>query len=110
MLPPEEEHCDMFIYPISHSFQRSGKEYDLILNRTTEERPDLSCVVNGIPILNSEFKPLGHTQLQRRKDTLKALLRARKSINQQLEAKGGLGISAVFLNMGMYICIYSCNR
>ncbi|CAI2180548.1 6626_t:CDS:2 [Funneliformis geosporum] len=67
----EEEHCDMFVYPISRSFHRSGKEYDLVLNRAT-----------------------------RGKDTMKAQLKARKSINQQLETKGGPGISAVFLNMG----------
>ncbi|CAG8507266.1 7972_t:CDS:10, partial [Scutellospora calospora] len=99
----EEEHCDMFIYPIARSFHRSEKEYELRLNRTTsgsKSRPDLSCVVNDVLILNSEFKPLGCTPLQEKKDRLKAHLKARKSINQQLEIKGGPGESVIFLNIG----------
>ncbi|CAG8700828.1 2324_t:CDS:2, partial [Cetraspora pellucida] len=57
----EEEHCDMFIYPIARSFRRNDKEYELKLNRAnvgSKTRPDLSCTVNDVPILNSEFKPL----------------------------------------------------
>ncbi|CAG8485173.1 2405_t:CDS:2, partial [Acaulospora colombiana] len=45
----------------------------------------------AVPILNSEFKPLGCTPLQQKKDRLKVQLKARKSINQQLESKGGPG-------------------
>ncbi|GET67140.1 hypothetical protein GLOIN_2v833580 [Rhizophagus irregularis DAOM 181602=DAOM 197198] len=71
------------------------------------KRPDLSCVVNGVPILNSEFKPLGNTPLQRMKDRLKAQLRARKSINQQLQNKGGPGEAVIFLNMGDLMESYS---
>ncbi|CAJ0833582.1 14340_t:CDS:10 [Entrophospora sp. SA101] len=99
----EEEHCDMFIYPITRSFHRPEKEYELGLNRATarsKTRPDLSCLVNGVAILNSEFKPLGFTPLQGKKDRLKAQLKGRKSINQQLERKGGPGESAIFLNLG----------
>ncbi|CAG8570243.1 908_t:CDS:10, partial [Cetraspora pellucida] len=99
----KKEHCDMFIYPIVRSFRRSEKEYELRLNRTTagsKSRPDLSCVVNDVLILNSEFKPLGCTPLQEKKDRLKAHLKAHKSINQQLEQKGGSGESAIFLNIG----------
>ncbi|CAG8670495.1 613_t:CDS:2, partial [Paraglomus brasilianum] len=58
----EEEHCLRFVYPISRPFFVSEKEYDLVLNRSnsgSKKRPDLSCMVNGVPILNSEFKPLG---------------------------------------------------
>ncbi|CAG8791522.1 9053_t:CDS:2, partial [Cetraspora pellucida] len=105
VVPPklsEEEHCDMFIYPIARSFRRSEKEYELRLNRTTtgsKSRPDLSCVVNDISILNSEFKPLGCTPLQEKKDRLKAHLKSRKSINQQLERKGGPAESVIFLNI-----------
>ncbi|CAG8648657.1 8785_t:CDS:2, partial [Ambispora leptoticha] len=61
--------------------------------------PDLSCVVNGVPILNSKYKPLGSTPLQRMKDRLKVQLRARKSINQQLQSKGGPGEAVILLNV-----------
>ncbi|CAG8517063.1 16143_t:CDS:2, partial [Acaulospora colombiana] len=54
----------------------------------------------AVPILNSEFKSLGCTPLQRKKDRLKVQLKARKSINQQLESKGGPGEASIFLNMG----------
>ncbi|CAG8703677.1 11527_t:CDS:2, partial [Dentiscutata heterogama] len=100
----EEEHCYMFLYPISRPlFTGSEKEYELRLNRAnkgTKKRPDLSCTVNDVPILNSEIKPLGYTHLQRRKDSLKVQLNARKSINLQLETKGGPGEAGTFLNMG----------
>lgn len=100
----EEEHCYMFLYPISRPlFTGSEKEYELRLNRAnkgTKKRPDLSCTVNDVPILNSEIKPLGYTPLQWRKDSLKVQLNARKSINQQLETKGGPGEAGIFLNMG----------
>ncbi|CAG8521200.1 14871_t:CDS:2 [Acaulospora colombiana] len=56
----EEEHCDMFIYPLTRLFRGSEKEYELRLNRAnagSKTRPDLSCIVNDVLILNSEFKP-----------------------------------------------------
>ncbi|CAG8487611.1 259_t:CDS:10 [Acaulospora morrowiae] len=74
----EEEHCDMFIYPIIRSFHGSEKEYTLRLNRAnagSKTRPDLSCTVTDIPILSSEFKPLGCTPLQQKKDKLKVQLK-----------------------------------
>src|SRR4051812_8676844 len=101
----EEEHCLHFVYPIARPFFVGEKEYDLVLNRSntgSKRRPDLSCVVDGVPILNSEFKPLGNTPLQRLKDRLKAQLKARKSINQQLQSKGGPGEAVIFLNMGRW--------
>ena len=99
----EEDHCLRFVYPISRPFFVGEKEYDLVLNRSnsgSKKRPDLSCMVNGVPILNSEFKPLGSTPLQRMKDRLKAQSRAQKSINQQLQSKGGPGKAVILLNMG----------
>ncbi|CAG8704838.1 6915_t:CDS:2 [Funneliformis caledonium] len=54
----------------------------------TAIRPDLSCLVNEIPILNSEIKLPGFTPLQQQKDRLKVQLRGRKSINQLLRMKG----------------------
>ena len=68
----------------------------------TRKRPDISCVVNGTPILNSEIKPLGYTPLQKKKDSVKAQLRAKKSVNEQLNIKGGPGEAAILMNMGMY--------
>ncbi|KAG9304596.1 hypothetical protein G9A89_020160 [Geosiphon pyriformis] len=106
----EEEHCLNFLYPIVRPFFGGEKEYDLVLNRSnagSKKRPDLSCVVNGIPILNSEFKPFGSTSLQRMKDRLKVQLRARKSINQQLQSKGGPGKAVIFLNAGDLMESYS---
>lgn len=84
-------------------FSGSEKEYDLQLNRAnkgSKKRPDLSCTVNNVAILNSEIKPLGHTPLQRNQDKLKVQLKARKSINQQLNTKRGPGEAGIFLNMG----------
>jgi hypothetical protein len=101
----EEEHCYKFLYPITKPFfQNPLSEYKVVLNRATagsRKRPDLSCVVDDVTILNSEIKPLRCTPLQMQKDILKAQLRARKSINMQLKNKGGPGRSGVFLNMGM---------
>ncbi|CAG8540285.1 21315_t:CDS:2 [Dentiscutata erythropus] len=77
----EEEHCDMFIYPIARSFRRNDKEYELKLNR-------------------ANFKPLGYTPLQEKMDRLKVQLKARKSINQQLQRKGGPGEAVMFLSIG----------
>ncbi|CAG8651982.1 9246_t:CDS:10, partial [Acaulospora morrowiae] len=100
----EDEHCYMFLHPISRPlFAGSRKEYELILNRAntgSTKRPDLSCTVDRVPILNSEFKPVGCTPLQRKKDGLKVQLKARKSINQQLQRKGGPGEAVILLNMG----------
>ncbi|CAG8585572.1 14661_t:CDS:2 [Acaulospora colombiana] len=61
---------------------------------------DRYLLVNDVSILNSEIKPLGYTPLQRMNDSLKVQLTARKSINQQLETKGGPGEAGIFLNMG----------
>jgi len=77
----------------------------MLLNYSTgdsRKRLGFACVVNDIPILISEIKPLGYTPLQQKKDNLKVQLQARKSINQQLLTKGGLGEAAIFVNMGMY--------
>ncbi|CAG8737662.1 1845_t:CDS:10, partial [Funneliformis caledonium] len=99
----EEEHIDMFVYPITRSlFRGPEKEYELRLNRAVQaqKKTDLSCVVDDITILNSEFKPLGCYPRQRYEEKLKAQLRGRKSINQQLQKKDGPGESAIFTNLG----------
>ncbi|CAG8516941.1 10924_t:CDS:10, partial [Funneliformis caledonium] len=99
----EELHCDKLLYPyiISLFFGRLA-EYEVRLNRTvsgTQKRPDFSCVVDDVPILNSEFKPLGVTPFKRKKDFTKVHLRAKKSINQQLNLKGGPGEAGLLMNM-----------
>ncbi|CAB5355447.1 unnamed protein product [Rhizophagus irregularis] len=100
----EDEHTCMFLHPISRPlFTGPEKEYELRLNRAdkgSKKRPDLSCTVDGVSILNSEIKPLGHTPLQQKKDRIKAQLKARKSINLQLRTKRGPGEAGIFLNMG----------
>ncbi|RIA81845.1 hypothetical protein C1645_836293 [Glomus cerebriforme] len=45
--------------------------------------------LDGVLILNSEIKPIGHTSLQQKKDRLKAQLKAQKLINLQLHTKRG---------------------
>ncbi|CAG8830426.1 28010_t:CDS:2, partial [Gigaspora margarita] len=85
----EEEHCFTFLYPIVHLFFTGKKEYKLSLNRANlgKERPNLSCTINNILILNSEIKPIGCTPLLQKKDHIKVQLKGRKSINQQLKEK-----------------------
>ncbi|CAG8473424.1 2223_t:CDS:10 [Paraglomus brasilianum] len=100
----EVEHCYRFLYPITCPFFLGPqKEYKMLLNYSTgdsRKRLGFACVVNDIPILISEIKPLGYTPLQQKKDNLKVQLQARKSINQQLLTKGGPGEAAIFVNMG----------
>ncbi|PKC55151.1 hypothetical protein RhiirA1_403104 [Rhizophagus irregularis] len=68
----ENEHCYKFLHPISRPiFSNSKKEYELTLNHANKnltKRPVFSCVIEDIPILNSEFKPLGSIPLQCNKD------------------------------------------
>jgi len=63
----------------------------------------LSCVIDDIPLLVSEIKPLGYTPLQKVKGFIKVQLHAKKSINNQLSAKGGPAKAALFTNMGIYV-------
>ncbi|CAI2182059.1 1548_t:CDS:2 [Funneliformis geosporum] len=101
----EDEHCFKLLHPIIRPFffTDSREEYVIRLNRTTSgtaTRPDFSCLVNDIPILNSEIKPPGFTPLQGQKDKLKVQLRARKSINQLLRTKGGPDETVLLTNQG----------
>ncbi|CAI2186768.1 7531_t:CDS:10 [Funneliformis geosporum] len=63
----------------------------------------ISLSIDDITILNSEIKPLKCTPLQQKRDTVKAKLRARKSINLQLQRKGGPAEAGIFLNMGEWM-------
>ncbi|CAJ0745343.1 22970_t:CDS:2, partial [Entrophospora sp. SA101] len=86
-------HEDSYIYA-----DRSILDYDIQLNRAvkgTRKRPDFSCLVDKIPVLVSEFKPLGCTPLQKKRDFVRVHLRAKKSLNQQLNLKGGPGEGSI---------------
>jgi len=105
----KDEHCFKLLYPIIHPlfFTDSCEEYVIRLNRATSgtvTRPDFSCLVNDIPILNSEIKPLRFTPLQGQKDKLKVQLRTRKSINQLLKTKDGSDETVLLTNQGMFTC------
>ncbi|CAI2189256.1 17994_t:CDS:2 [Funneliformis geosporum] len=54
----------------------------------------------NVAFINSEIKPLGCTPLLRKKDSLKVQMEGRKSINQQLETKGGPSEVALLTNFG----------
>ncbi|CAG8835139.1 23170_t:CDS:1, partial [Gigaspora margarita] len=41
-----------------------------------KQRPDFYCIVDEVPLLNSEIKPLGCGPLKKEKDMIKAHLRA----------------------------------
>ncbi|CAG8679927.1 7290_t:CDS:2, partial [Racocetra fulgida] len=102
----EDEHCRIFLNPyISPIFLKKNNNYEVQLNRAvkgTKQRPDLSCVVDNVALLNSEIKPMGSRPLNKKKDFSKVHLRARKTINQQLTSKGGPGETAMLLNHGLF--------
>ncbi|CAG8697750.1 5916_t:CDS:2, partial [Acaulospora morrowiae] len=106
----EDEHCRLFLNPyITPIFLKKNNNYEVRLNRAvagTKQRPDLSCVVDDIPLLNSEIKPMGSHLLSKKKDFAKVHLRARKTINQQLTSKGGPGEIAMLLNHGDIVQTY----
>ncbi|CAG8456381.1 2857_t:CDS:2 [Racocetra fulgida] len=77
-------------------------KYEVQLNHavcSTKKWPDFFCVVNDIPILNSEIKLLGVTSFRKKKDFVKLHLIAKKLINQQLNLKGGLGVAGLLINI-----------
>ncbi|CAG8737722.1 8032_t:CDS:2, partial [Racocetra persica] len=106
----EDEHCRIFLNPyISSIFLKKNNNYEVQLNRAvkgTKQRPDLSCVVDNVPLLNSEIKPMGSRPLNKKKDFSKVHLRGRKTINQQLTSKGGPGETAMLLNHGDIVQTY----
>ncbi|CAG8608962.1 16495_t:CDS:2, partial [Racocetra fulgida] len=98
----EQEHYAQFLYSyINLIFLKRNNEYNVQLDynvKDTRQRPDFACTVDEVPLMNSEIKPLGCGPLKREKDIIKAYLRAVKSINQQIFAKGRPGESMIFLN------------
>ncbi|CAG8514233.1 17434_t:CDS:10 [Cetraspora pellucida] len=106
----EDEHCLSFLNPyITSIFLKKNNNYEVRLNRAvkgTKQRPDLSCVVDDVPLLNSEIKPMGVRPLSKKKDFVKVHLRARKTINQQLTSKGGPGETVMLLNHGDIVQTY----
>ena len=87
----EDLHCCNYLHPFIKPLFIIPKVYEVRLDRSvagSRKRPDFSCVVDDIPLLNSEIKPLGFIPLQKKKDFAKVNLKAKKSINQQLSLKG----------------------
>ncbi|CAG8566444.1 7623_t:CDS:2 [Funneliformis mosseae] len=98
----ENKHCVYYLDPfIKIIFGGEYTPYTLELNKSVngKQRPDFSCVIDNIAVLNSEIKPLGYTQYRKDQDFVKVHLKGKKSINQLLE-KGGPNKSIAFLNMG----------
>ncbi|CAJ0756199.1 7507_t:CDS:2, partial [Entrophospora sp. SA101] len=65
------------------------------------KRPDFSCRIDNITILNSEIKPSGYTPFQKNKDFVKINTRAKHSINQLLSKKGGPNYTMFLSNMAL---------
>ena len=105
----EDEHRFLFLDPLLKPiFSRPYAPYEVKLNRAvnasnTKKRPDFLCHVDNVSILNSEVKPLGFTSLQKSKDFIKSCCKAKKSINQMLDQKGGPYQSISLINMGIDI-------
>ncbi|CAI2194440.1 7922_t:CDS:10, partial [Funneliformis geosporum] len=99
----EDEHRFRYLDPFLKIFGGPYKNYKLRLNRTvngSQKRPDFSCVVDDVPILNSEVKPIGYTELQRDKDYVKVNFRAKKTINTLIKNGGVPDQTIFFINMG----------
>ena len=67
----ENKHSVYYLDPfIKIVFGGEYTPYTLELNKSVngKQRPDFSCVIDDIAILNSEIKPLGYTQLMKNKD------------------------------------------
>ncbi|CAG8616941.1 2447_t:CDS:2 [Ambispora gerdemannii] len=91
----QTKYAYLYLHPITRPFFSGEKEYELTLKRS-----DIACEVYEVAMLNSKSKPMGYTPLQRKNDSLKVQLRAQKSINQQMDSRGGPGEAATLLNMG----------
>ncbi|CAJ0906389.1 17728_t:CDS:2, partial [Entrophospora sp. SA101] len=100
----EGEHCCFYLHPLLKPFFcRSFKNYEVRLNKSVNnslKRPDFSCRIDNITILNSEIKPSGYTPFQKNKDFVKINTRAKHSINQLLSKKGGPNYTMFLSNMG----------
>ncbi|CAG8730490.1 10861_t:CDS:2, partial [Cetraspora pellucida] len=88
---------DLCVIP-THSPNKISEE--LHYDNGTKKRPDFSCVVDDVPMLNSEIKPFGVTLLGKKKGFSKVHLKAKKSVNQQLNLKGGPEEAGLLINMG----------
>ncbi|CAG8676227.1 5855_t:CDS:2 [Funneliformis caledonium] len=106
----EDEHRFQFLDPfLKPIFGGPYKNYNLRFNRIvygTQKRPDFSCIVDEVPILNSEVKPIGYTRLQKDKDYIKVNLRAKKTINILIK-NGGVTDQTAFLLTWVYIMKFS---
>ncbi|CAG8765374.1 5145_t:CDS:2, partial [Acaulospora colombiana] len=96
----EDKHCIHYLAPFIKLLGGECTSLDLELDvgEDGNKEADFSCVVDGIPILNSEIKPLDYTQLMEDQDFVRVHLKGKKSINSLLE-KGGPNKSIALLNM-----------
>lgn len=103
----EDEHCYFYLHPLLKPFFcHNFKNYEVRLNKSVGnslKRPDFSCRIDNITILNSEIKPCGYTPFQKNKDFVKINIQAKRSINQLLSKKGGPNYTMFLSNMG--ICL-----
>ncbi|CAJ0913373.1 2200_t:CDS:2, partial [Entrophospora sp. SA101] len=87
----EDLHCCNLLYPhVRPIFNQLFKDYDIQLNRAvkgTRKRPDFSCLVDKIPVLVSEFKPLGCTPLQKKERFCESALKGQEIIKSTIEFK-----------------------
>nr|CAG8449001.1 2834_t:CDS:2 [Entrophospora candida] len=99
----EDEHCCFYLHPLLKPFFCcSFKNYEVRLNKSVDnslKRPDFSCRIDNITILNSEIKPSGYTPFQKNKDFVKINTQAKHSINQLLSKKGGPNYTMFLSNM-----------
>jgi len=109
MKTSEDEHRFLYLDPmLKPIFSRPYKCYELKLNKSvngTHKRPDFTCNVDQLPILNSEVKPTGFTTLQKNKGFIKVNYRAKKTINDLLNKRGGPNKAVFFINMGIYFLL-----
>ncbi len=106
----EQEHYLQFLHLfINLIFLKRNKDYEVQLDclvKETKLRPDLSCTIDGISVLNSEIKLLEYSLLNQKKDIVKSYLQAEKTINQFLSSKGSLKESAIFFNCDLFLVYY----
>ncbi|CAG8766457.1 10110_t:CDS:10, partial [Cetraspora pellucida] len=106
----ENEHRFNYLDPLLRPFFcEDSKDYEIRLDKSVNgslRRPDFSCRIDNVAILNSEVKPLGCTELQKDKDFVKVHLRSKSSINQLLNK--GDDVNSYFMNLHYDRIYWSC--
>ncbi|CAJ0746054.1 20176_t:CDS:2 [Entrophospora sp. SA101] len=108
----EDEHCNRLLKIHINNIFTAHKKYEVRFNRSvlgTSQRPDFSCVINDVPFLLSEIKPIGTSPLLKQMDFRKIHLRGKNALNQQLNKKGGPGQVMMLVNAGELLKTYVMN-